>query len=920
MMIRNWFARLAFTLLAVLFVIGSASPAIADYPPAETHPLFEGDAVHEIHLTFSQTDWWSQLEDNFEGLDDPLYLEADFDWGGIHLDDIGVRFKGSSSYYNNDTDKKSFKLDLNEFVDDQELHGVDKLNLNCNYLDPSGVRETCMYELCDAIGLPTERTSYAALYINGGYWGLYTIVEQFDKEFIESRFGDDEDGNLWKGDEYGTLEYLGTDPESYYENYELKTNETANDWSALIELTDGLNNTAIGDLPEVMHELIDVNSALALIAVDNLCVNLDTYIGRCCNYYLYHRDLDSRFVFANWDLNESFGTFDQYGLSVTQMKQLSPYWVNPQSGEERPLAERLWQVDAYDDIYIGHLQKLMATAADPDTLIDRMEELRTLIQPYVYAEVSPRRMFTNTEFDNAMSSDQYVDSGGGGGRLVPGLEGLIRDRDTWLSSQIGTWTPIEGLVINELMASNSGTIADELGDFDDWIEIYNGGTTAISLSGLALTDDLSNPTAYTFPAATIAPGEYILVWADEEPAQGDYHADFKLKSEGEPVYLLDGNVIVDDTTWQPLDPDVSWGRWPNGAGDFQVLGTATPGAPNDNNLTGAAILTGPGPGDDNAPLVRAFPPEEDAAHRSEFYAYGADRYGVNVTAGDVDGDLLDEVITGAGPGTIYGPHVRGFTTGGTAINGLNFLAYGTNKWGVNVAAGDIDGDSYDEIITGAGPGAVFGPHVRAFDFDGSGSVTPVSGVSYFAYGTPKWGVNVAAGDIDGDGYDEIVSGAGPGAVYGPHVRGWNVDGGAAASIPGLSFLAYGTNKYGVNVTCGDMDGDGIDEIVTGAGPGAVFGAHVRGWNYDGSALESITAINFFAWPSEEARYGAKVFAGADLDHDGSDELVVGAGPDPDIGSPVNVYQLDGSQVELLFSLQAYPDGWTEGVSVAAGNF
>ena len=60
----------------------------------------------------------------------------------------------------------------------------------------------------------------------------------------------------------------------------------------------------------------------------------------------------------------------------------------------------------------------------------------------------------------------------------------------------------------------------------------------------------------------------------------------------------------------------------------------------------------------------------------------------------------------------------------------------------------------------------------------------------------KTGVNVAAGDIDGDGFAEIVTGAGPGAVFGPHVRGWNVDGGAAASIPGLSFFAYGTIKYG----------------------------------------------------------------------------------------------------------------------------
>jgi hypothetical protein len=125
---------------------------------------------------------------------------------------------------------------------------------------------------------------------------------------------------------------------------------------------------------------------------------------------------------------------------------------------------------------------------------------------------------------------------------------------------------------------------------------------------------------------------------------------------------------------------------------------------------------------------------------------------------------------------------------GNPLPGLSFLAYGTHKYGVNVTAGNLDADAREEIITGAGPGAVFGPHVRGWNYSGS-AVSPMPGVSFLAYGTHKWGVNVAAGDIDGDGYDEIVTGAGPGAVFGPHVRGWNVDGGAATAIPAVSFMA-----------------------------------------------------------------------------------------------------------------------------------
>jgi fibronectin-binding autotransporter adhesin len=268
---------------------------------------------------------------------------------------------------------------------------------------------------------------------------------------------------------------------------------------------------------------------------------------------------------------------------------------------------------------------------------------------------------------------------------------------------------------------------------------------------------------------------------------------------------------------------------------------------------------------------------------------------------------------------MFGPHVRGWRLSGDPIPGVSFLAYGTHKYGANVALGDLDGDGFDEIVTGAGPGAVFGPHVRAFDYDGSPPVTPLAGVSFLAYGTHKWGVNVEAGDIDGDGYDEIVTGAGPGAVFGPHVRGWNVDGGSAQAMPQVSFFAYGTHRFGVEVTCGDVDGDGSDEIVTGPGPGSIFGAHVRGWNYDGTSVSPLPGFSFFAWPPSEVHYGASVFAGADLNNDGRDDLLVGRGPDPDAASLAKAYHYEGGQVTEWFSLDAFPD-LTFGANVAAGEY
>ncbi len=228
---------------------------------------------------------------------------------------------------------------------------------------------------------------------------------------------------------------------------------------------------------------------------------------------------------------------------------------------------------------------------------------------------------------------------------------------------------------------------------------------------------------------------------------------------------------------------------------------------------------------------------------------------------------MDEIITGAGPGAVFGPHVRGWNFDGgslTPINGISFFAYGTPKWGVNVSCGDVDGDGYDEIITGAGPGAVYGPHVRAWNYDGV-AIDPMSGISFFAYGTLKFGVNVSCGDVDGDGYDEIITGAGPGAVFGPHVRGFNCDGNSSAAIPGISFFAYDTTwKFGANVSCVDFDDDGYGEILTGPGPGATNPAQVRGWNYDGSVLEQAAGTDFFAFDETSVFYGVKVTGGVPI--------------------------------------------------------
>ncbi len=563
----------------LIAVMSGVSGAWAALEPA-AHPLFEDDAVHQVELTFTQADFWDQLVSNYENFEDIPYIEASLTIGDYHLDSIGVRLKGNSSYFSYSGVKKSFKLDLDEFVSGQEIEGLDKLNLNNCFLDPSFVREKCAYELWSELGVAAGRTNYAAVSINGTFWGLYLLVEQQDQEYIESRWGSGEEGNLWKGEPAGTLEYLGSSEASYWDSYELKTNEEINDWSDLVDFVDILNNTAVADLPDSLHNRLDVDSALAMLALDNYLVNLDSYIGRCANYYFYHRDLDDRLAFSKWDMNESFGTFNMWGYNAYQLRTLSIYWTNPQALGRRPLAERLLQVPAYQAVYEGHMRRLMNGGAEPTTLIARMEELRDLIRPWVYQDTN--NMFTTAQFEACMDSDVILSGGPPPGRTVPALSPFITGRHSYVSGVLGDWAPPAGLVLNEAMARNGATIADEAGQFEDWIEITNTGSAAIDLTGFGLTDHLEGVPDFTFDGVVLQPGEYLLLWADEDTGQGTSHLPFKLDGDGEDIYLTDGAVVVDRTTFPVMGEDVSWGRWADGTGNFQYLSAATPGLENRN--------------------------------------------------------------------------------------------------------------------------------------------------------------------------------------------------------------------------------------------------------------------------------------------------------------------------------------------------
>jgi cyclophilin family peptidyl-prolyl cis-trans isomerase len=283
------------------------------------------------------------------------------------------------------------------------------------------------------------------------------------------------------------------------------------------------------------------------------------------------------------------------------------------------------------------------------------------------------------------------------------------------------------------------------------------------------------------------------------------------------------------------------------------------------------IVIGAGPG--GGPHVKVFSGRDGSLIRS-FMAYDPGfTGGVNVAVADVDGDGTPDIITGPGPGG--GPNVRVFSgRDGSLIR--SFMAYDPGfTGGVNVAAADLDNDGFADIITGPGQGA---PNVRVFSGRDGHMMNNFFAYSSFATG----GVHVAAGDVDGTGSPQIITAAGPGG--GPHVKVYNPN--TLATLN--SFFAYDAGFHGgVNVAVGPVDQNGTLGIITGAGSGG--GPHVKAFNI----RNNITTESFFA-------YDPAFTGGVNVGTAGSNNLVTGTETQGDV-----VQLFTGGNVQPSVSFSGY---------------
>jgi len=274
--------------------------------PAGNAPVYDTNVYRTFFLRFENSDWERELEAfNNTDVEVPAQVVVD----GKRFQDVGVHFRGNSSYFMVSTgQKRSLNLSLDFVVDSQQLGGYRSFNLLNAANDPTFVR-TVLYSQIANRYLPAPKVNFVRVVINGENWGTYVSAQQFNKDFLRDVYATTS-GARWHvpgspGARAG-MEYLGDSIAPYKAKYEIKTKDAPARWNELITMFRVLNETPADKLEAALAPLLDIDETLRFLAVDNALVNSDGYWTRASDYNIY-QDTAGRFHVIPHDMNEAFG-------------------------------------------------------------------------------------------------------------------------------------------------------------------------------------------------------------------------------------------------------------------------------------------------------------------------------------------------------------------------------------------------------------------------------------------------------------------------------------------------------------------------------------------------------------------------------------------------------------------------------------
>ena len=388
---------------------GPASPGktitpaeVKIYPNA---PFYDESVLRTVFITFEEKDWESELED-FNGTDVDVAANVMID--GKTYRDVGIRFRGMSSMMVPEGRKHSLNLSLDMAHESQSVSGYRTLNLLNSHEDPTMMRAVLFLHVARQY-IPAPKANFVRVVINGENWGIYQNVQQFNKEFLKENFNST-DGARWKApgpNPQAGLAYLGDTAAIYKQIYEIKSKDDATQWTALIELCRLLNQTPTNRITTALSPILDIDSTLRFLALDNALVNNDGYWSRASDYSLY-RDSTGKFHIIPHDANETFGEGAAFGprggpggpggfgarggpggfvgRGPGGPGPIAGTNLDPRGALDAPLRAKLLAVPELREKYMSYVRDTATKWLDWKTLGPLVEGYKTLIEADVKAD------------------------------------------------------------------------------------------------------------------------------------------------------------------------------------------------------------------------------------------------------------------------------------------------------------------------------------------------------------------------------------------------------------------------------------------------------------------------------------------------------------------------------------------------------
>lgn len=375
------------------------------------------DTIQQIEINFSQSNWDYILDTAKQGSDS--YTMAQ--WvriNGVLFDSVGVKYKGNSSF-NPLNVKNPLHIELDHFKEQDYLSYKD-IKLSNGYNDPSCIREALLYSILQQY-TEASKSNYAQVFINGQLMGQYTNTEAVTNRFLEDRFYSKDNTFVFADNGGCDLRYKGNDSTQYAMPYTIKSDFGLAD---LMRFCDTLNNNIAA-----IENRLDVDRTLWMLALTNVFVILDSYIGSSKHNYYMYEDHNDRFNPIVWDLNGGLGVFakanNNISLTTAQLQNMS--LLLHQNDSLWPLVRMVLSIPTYKKMYLAHMKTIVQENLDNSSYITKAQNLQSILDTAIQSD--PNLFFNYNSFLSNLNSPVTI-----GPRIISGITELMSVRTNYLNA------------------------------------------------------------------------------------------------------------------------------------------------------------------------------------------------------------------------------------------------------------------------------------------------------------------------------------------------------------------------------------------------------------------------------------------------------------------------------------------------------